>query len=361
MKPYAVCLALGCLWAATAHAAPAFPLPHTGQKPQSKVWYGHGSWWAALGADGGVYLWKYQDGALVAQPGPLPDSRATDECDVLEAGNHLFVAAHRDGSPRVYKFEWADGAYRLLHGFPVTLSAGVETSTLALDSTGRLWLATARAAGSHRQIHVTWADGDHRKWDAAGVVIETGVSADDICGITAFGKQVGVFWSDQARDRFGFRVHQDGKPPGEWDEPEIVSDEKGIADDHLRLAADDQGRVWAVTKDSRDQFTLRRRNAAGRWDFRVPVPQRLGTRATVVLSDRQVFVAYTDWTASPRRIGLRSSPRDEVRFGEQSTVFAGPTAWNNVSGPKHPVDAKTGLLLIAGGKDRAEARLVDVR
>jgi hypothetical protein len=70
----------------------AVPTGTTGDKPQSKVWYAHGSWWAALSAKDGLYLWKY-DGALQAQGKALPGGLRTDACDALSVGDARQLSA----------------------------------------------------------------------------------------------------------------------------------------------------------------------------------------------------------------------------------------------------------------------------
>src|SRR5439155_23654428 len=101
---------------------------------------------------------------------------------------------------------------------------------------------------------------DHRSSTSSPIVLPSGLEADDITSIVAFGgNQVGVFWSDQRRDEFGFRVHHDSDPPGTWGPVEIADAGNGHADDHVNLAFDSQGRGHAITQGASDRRRLHRR------------------------------------------------------------------------------------------------------
>ena len=119
----------------------------TAQKPQSKLWWDQGTWWAALPQDNGVWLWRYADGAFEPQkaPGPLKGTGAASQCDVVLHGKTLFVLAFQKGAKEVplHALAFSEGAYRELPGYPVALEypGGALTMACDVDSKGVLWVA----------------------------------------------------------------------------------------------------------------------------------------------------------------------------------------------------------------------------
>ena len=96
------------------------------------------------------------------------------------------------------------------------LDGGTETATIDVDSQGRMWLATDYAAGTD-QIVVYYSDAPYSSWSGP-VTLATGINADDIAVVTAMpGGKIGVLWSNQNTQRFGFRTHVDGTDPGDLD------------------------------------------------------------------------------------------------------------------------------------------------
>ena len=131
------------------------------------------------------------------------------------------------------------------------------------DSTGRLW-ATTMTGGAVYVYYSTSAN--HLTWSNSPIVLSTGASADDISSVIAFGgNRIGVFWSDQPHDRFSFRIHLDSDDPATWGAQEIAFFGNGQTDDHVNVATDSQGRVYAITKDSIDRMRVHRRATDGTW------------------------------------------------------------------------------------------------
>ena len=67
---------------------------------------------------------------------------------------------------------------------------------------------------------------------------------------------IGVLWSNQNTDRFGFRYHVDGDDPSSWSSDEQPSSQtaenvgSGMADDHLNFAVASDGTIYAAIKTS---------------------------------------------------------------------------------------------------------------
>jgi hypothetical protein len=137
------------------------------------------------------------------------------------------------------------------------LEASTETASLDVDSQGRMWLASDYAAGSS-QVVVYYSDAPYSSWSGA-VTVATGINSDDIAVVTAMpGGQVGVLWSNQATQRFGFKLHVDGADPTVWSSDEVPASQSaqsvglGMADDHLNVAVATDGTLYAAVKTSYD-------------------------------------------------------------------------------------------------------------
>src|SRR5262249_3641163 len=171
----------------------------------------------------------------------------------------------------------------------------------------------------------------------------------EIWWMVAFGgNKVGVFWSDQNRDEFGFRVHQDADAPTTWAAKEIVDSGSGHADDHVHLAFDPQGRVYAITKDDTDHMRLHRRGATGGWTTKTDVIAGTGTRGIVMGSptDSRIYILYTRWGVSPWRIEYRYADMTTLAFGHTTTFITSSSSVNNVTGMKQTLPAGS-LVAIA--------------
>jgi len=324
----------------------------TGEKPQSKLWFHDGSYWAVVqGPDGAAIYEKTLDtwercvflDAVLTTAG---------HADVKWNGADLFVLVYA-ASPSLFKYSY-DGALRiwiLASGFPVMLPrpSGAETMVLEQDSTGRLW-ATAEGLGAIHAYYSTSAD--HRSWSPTAVVLQSGVDIDDISSVIAFGgDRIGVFWSDQNRDQFGFRVHRDVDDPTVWGDVEVADSGLGSADDHLHLQTDAQGRVYAITKDDFDRLQVHRRDALGAWTTRRDVIAGTGTRGILQVCDAEnrIFALFTRWDVSPNPIEYRTADLDSLQFGGNSNFMNTTYGLNNVTGTKQALPAGHLIGLATGG------------
>jgi hypothetical protein len=151
---------------------------------------------------------------------------------------------------------------------------------------------------------------------------------------------VGVLWSNQAIQRFGFRTHADGDPVDAWSTDEVppglgdafaLPVSGGFADDHLNLATAD-GRLYAAVKTSYDLvehpvLLLLVRDADGTWQpadaaHRIDLDEVEATRPVVTVLGDQLVVAYTDRRGQDT-IRYRMTALDPIAFGpEQVAVRA---------------------------------------
>jgi hypothetical protein len=316
----------------------------TGEKPQSKLWYHDGSYWGALQGPDGVALYEKVGTSWVR--GPVLTS--SGQADVVCNGSTLFVLVYGSTS-RLFKFTYDAGTrtWILVAGFPVTVPnpSGSETMVLDQDSTGRLW--TAVEGGGNINVYYS-TSADHKTWSSSAIVLQTGVGTDDIATVTAFGgNKIGVFWSDQNRDHFGFRIHNDADAPTTWGSQETVFAGSGNADDHIHLTTDSSGRVYAVTKDDRDEFAVHRRATNGTWTTKTNIAGGSGTRPIIQVAeaDSRVYVLYTRWGVSPERIEYRYADINTLTFGNETIFISSSGNMNNVTGMKQRLPA--GSLIAA--------------
>jgi hypothetical protein len=163
----------------------------TGSKPESKLWWNDGSWWASMWAgSGGFHIFRLD--ALTQRwtdTGVAIDSRAGTRSDTLWDGTHLYVASHvfsdapRSGFPsRLYRFSYNPLAqtYSLDPGFPVSIN-NYRTETLVIDkdSTGKLWATWTQGS----QVMVNRTTTGDASWGNPFVLPVSGatkLSSDDI-------------------------------------------------------------------------------------------------------------------------------------------------------------------------------------
>ncbi|UCE01745.1 MAG: hypothetical protein JSW67_10770 [Candidatus Latescibacterota bacterium] len=320
----------------------------TGEKPQSKLFHHDGSWWTAVHGPSGIGIYEKQ-GNLWQLTTLLGGSGKTD---VKISGNDLFVLAF-SSDPELYKLAW-DAVQRdwdLLPGFPVSVPQiqGAEALVLEQDSTGRLWYV----GEGESLIQAYHSLASHLEWSNTPIILRTGVNEDDIASVVAFGgDKIGVFWSDQVRDEFGFRVHHDGDPLTQWDSAEVVSSGFRLADDHVNLAFDSNGRVYAVTKDDSDRVSVHRRTPGGTWSTAFDVLGGPANHPSVMVSeaDGLVYVLYTDWNGAPLRISYCVSSMGSLVFGEPTTLISSAVSdVDDVSGTKQLLPAGNLIAIARGG------------
>jgi len=337
----AIIVALGVAPAAGAVGTRAFSAHSysTGEKPQSKTFYHDGSWWCIVDGPDGVAFYEKVGNELVRGTFANAVLQPSGFADVRWNGTNLFVLVFA-GSSTFYKYTYNDGSrsWVLVSGFPVAVPtpSGSETMVMDVDSSGRVW-ATAEGGGNINVYHTTTAD--QRTWSSA-TVLQNGVGTDDISTVLAFGgNKIGVFWSDQNRDYLGFRVHNDGDAPTNWSSVEVIWQGGGHADDHINVTCDASGRVYAVTKDDRDEFAVHRRSTSGTWTTKVNIAGGSGTRPIIQLDEAnsRAYVLYTRWGVSPERIEQRYADLSTLTFGNQTTFISDTGNMNNVSGTKQPL------------------------
>ncbi|HEY9355390.1 MAG TPA: hypothetical protein VIQ52_03690, partial [Arthrobacter sp.] len=166
----ATVVAAGPAPAATTYGYPSISYsevsnPPTSDKPQSKLWWNDGSWWADMWTNGsGWHIYRLDRNTKTwVDTGLLNDSRKDTLADTLWDGSHLYIASHvvtvtGDGTPKpsvsgqpakLYRYSYAAGKYTLDTGFPnIITNNSSESMTIDADTTGAVWATWTQVAGN---------------------------------------------------------------------------------------------------------------------------------------------------------------------------------------------------------------------
>ncbi len=340
----------------------------TGEKPQSKVWSHNGNWWSVFADNSGTYVWRL-DGSNWTQVLQLSSSTST-KADVRSINGvaHILMQTSSTGiSLRSIEFNNTTSTYEYWSQQPnittIPNSASIETITLDVDSTGRMWVAY-EASG---EIRVRYSDGDYSSWSSE-IVLATGIYGDDIAAVVAMPGKIGVFWSNQNTKRFGFRTHVDGADPADWSADEIPASQfaldvgSGFADDHMNLEVKADGTLYVAAKTSYDtsgypRLILLVRRPDGTWDQPYAIDSG-GTRPTISVraSTNELIFAYRNSDSSgPIMYRQLLDDGTSITVGAEQVLMDG-TSYSNVSSTKDPFNNEL-VLISAGSSDLATARL----
>lgn len=343
---------------------------NTGEKPQSKMWKSQGTWWAVLASTDvsptGTWVWRY-DEAGDTWTNTLRVSPRTDvRGDVKVVGDVVHVVLHGPVTTMVsIAYDDAAGTYEMWDERPdpteISLP-GSETATLDIDSTDRMWIA----ADTESEIQVRYSDPPYSSFSSP-ITVASGIDDDDIGMVMALsGDRIGVLWSDQNTERFGFRTHADGSDASAWTHDEVPADQSaapigdGMADDHLNVAVSSDGTLYAAVKTSFDSssaptIALLVRRPSGTWDPMHEV-DGVGTRPIVIVDEdaEVVRVLYTESTDLDDILEKRTPMRNVDFDGGSREVLDGDH--NNVTSTKANVVGRA--MIMAAGEDTTRSTIL---
>jgi hypothetical protein len=326
----------------------------TGEKPQSKMFEYAGQWWTVMPNSSGTWVYRL-DGTSWTATQQITTNNSV-HADVKLVGDVAHILLYNGTSSQIASLQYDSGPDNRFEPWSVrpqlvnvSLSSGVETATLEVDSTGRMWLASDASS----TVTVRYSDGPYTTWSAP-ITIASGINSDDISGIIAMpNNQIGVFWSNQSTDRFGFRVHNDGDLPSVWTADERPASQSalnvggGMADDHLHLATTSDGTLYAAVKTSFDKsgypkIALLVRRPNGVWDNLYAVDNS-GTRPIIAISEAagKLIVAYTS-DEGGGDIYYRESPLGTINLAPRKTLISGGV--NNVTTTKYTSTDKIAFM-----------------
>jgi len=345
----------------------------SGSKPESKLWFNDGSWWADMWdtASGDFYVHKLNlsTGTWARTPTRL-DDRSNSRSDAMWNGTHLYVASHAfsEGSSstasapsflRRFSYQPNTDSYTLDPGFPVQINAArSETLVIDQDSQGRLWATWTEDL----QVMVAVSSVGGASWGVPFALPVSGsrVTSDDIASVVSFGgNRIGILWSNQGDGTMYFASRLDGDATGTWSGPEVAYRGTSAADDHINLknVVDQNGRILAAVKTSMSGSSplvhLLDRSPSGSWSSHV---YGLGTDShtrPIVVIDRehaqvQMFATSGQSGGSIyRKTAPLSAPSFVTGKGTMVLDDVDSADINNATSTKQAVDSTSGLVVLA--------------
>jgi hypothetical protein len=272
--------------------------PPTTSKPESKLWWNDGFWWASMYS-------KTQKAYTIhrltmrtqrwANTGVAIDPRESTRQDALSLGGKLFVASHKykskpvfdpdadasmnpgkDGM-RLYRFSYNkfQNRYAQEGTFHTIDAQRTEALTIERDSTGRIWATWVQQQGTggaykvfakETSVNCTGGPLANCAFVSAQILPDGDVGADDISSIVRFGSNLGIMFSDTPDSAMRFSVNGSGT----WN-TETVGPATGnkLAEDHINLKAAGST-VYAAVKTkfsaaNRPGIRLLARSPSGNW------------------------------------------------------------------------------------------------
>jgi hypothetical protein len=316
----------------------------TGEKPQSKIFEYAGQWWTVMPNSTGTSIYRL-DGTSWTATQQITTNKSV-HADVKLVGDLAHVLLYGGSSSQLATMQYDSGPDNRFEPWSlrpqlvnVALSSGVETATIEVDSTGRMWIASDASS----TVEVRYSDGLYTNWSAP-ITLASGISSDDISAIVAMpNNQIGVFWSNQSTNLFGFRTHVDGAAPNIWNSDERPASQSalnvggGLADDHMHLSVAADGTLYAAVKTSYDKsgypkIALLVRRPNGVWDNLYAVDTG-GTRPVIVVDDvaGKLIIAYTS-NEGGGDIYYRESPLGTINLAPRKVLISGGV--NNVTTTK---------------------------
>jgi trimeric autotransporter adhesin len=344
----------------------------SGSKPESKLWWNDGFWWASMWDTGSAdfHIFRLDQGTQNwTDTGVALDDRPSTRADVLwdAAAGKLYVASHRwsespaSGYPsRLYRYSYkaSTDTYTRDAGFPVTIN-NFRTETLVIDkdSTGQLWATWVQGGKVWVNASVCNPACNDASWGTAFSINPANVASDDISSLIAFGgNRIGVMWSNQATSTDYFAVHSDAAADNVWTVENALQG-SGLADDHINLKADSSGRVYAAVKTSKSGSAdplnmLLVRSTGGSWSSHVfGLKRDQHTRPIVLLDEANGLVRmFATAPESGGTIYQKTSPISSISFaGGLGTAIVkdADNEVNNVTSTKQNLDASTNLVVLA--------------
>ncbi|MEO7913220.1 MAG: hypothetical protein ABIV47_26525, partial [Roseiflexaceae bacterium] len=370
------------------HAGADLP---SSDKPQSKLWFNDGRWWASMynltSHSYRIYWLDLTTQDWIPTTTDL-DTRAQTMTDILwdNTAKKLYLVSGGTGTDAWfmrYSYNPATKLYARDFAPVVVRSGGGETIVLDKDSTGQLWVTYTQG----QKVYVNRSTTSDSVWGPPfvipGPISATSVFGDDISSVVAYrdasGNSIGVLWSNHDAAHPGissmhFAYHRDNDADNVWQPIESIYSSMCAADDHINiksLQADTSGTLFAAVKTSFAdsgcnggsnpvQVNLVVRKPNNTWKV-VPYGYKADdhTRPVVLLdtTNRKVYVfATSKTTCGPTAIYMKSTSMDNPDFSKQpgkGTPFIKSSTYtciNNPTSTKQTVDASTGIVILASDK-----------
>jgi hypothetical protein len=335
----------------------------TADKPQCKLWYMDGSWWALIPKSTGPSLWQRTESGWVEDKEVASLlAGAAGRTDVSVDKQGITAVGVGLNFLNVFRLDYTKKKWnaRMLATLRATDENGdIETATIARDRLGRWWVASDFG----ERVCVWSGSKDGSEWEAP-ITLANGLHKDDICTIATLPDGVVVIWSDQVSDKVSSRFHKNGLPVKDWAEEVIIEAGNKTADDHLHTALAADGTLWLATKNSLDekgrpQQVLRVRSPDGKWrnfPYANLDSVRQPSRPVVLVTQNPevILAGHTIYHS-------KNPDQGEIVFGivdinntniltHEKTVMAPGIEGariNNVTGPKDPFPKNAAWIVLA--------------
>lgn len=367
----------------------------TADKPQSKLWFNDGIWWASMFNPTGlpastagftrpafrIYRLDLATQTWIDTLVEI-DERPTAQGDFLwndNTGKLYAVSGGMSVDGRFLRYGYDPGLKRYTRevGPVVVRTGGGESISLDRDSAGRLWVTFTQGS----KVYVNHSLASDASWSTPFVLPgATTLDADDISAIVAYndagGSKIGVLWSNHVTPpSMYFAYHNDGAPTTTWSAIETIFTAKCAADDHISiksLQADPSGSLFAVVKTSFGDSGCGSTSSSPLIRLVVRKPNNTWTLTTfgtvanqhtrpIVLLDtanRKVYVFATSPT-SCGTIYMKSTSMDNPDFSGQAglgTPFIKSSTYtciNNATSTKQALNAYSGLVVLAADESKS--------
>lgn len=357
----------------------------SGEKPESKLWWNDGSWWASMwdASGGGYRIHRLDLGTQTwLNTGTALDPRSNSRADTLwhQGSGKLYVASHiynasgasnPDGA-RLYRYSYnpQTDAYALDSGFPVAINAArSESLVIDRDSTGQLWATWVQSSQVWVNRTICNPTCNDASWGTPFVPAvngtfpnSTSVSSDDISSLIAFGdNRIGVMWSNQSHDAWYFASHTDSAADTTWTASQRAFQGNDEADDHVSLAtiqSAGDGRIFVAAKTSLNSANqpaikvLERVPGTGAWlSHTVSTGQYDQTRPIVVIDESAAVLHVFSSDEGGGGVYRKSAPLSNVSFADGKGTLV---MWDddsrdidNATSTKQNLNSTTGLVVLA--------------
>jgi len=332
---------------------------------QNRPFYHGGVWWTAArkSSDDKWYLWKLNGTSWSAELQIDSRSSTRPDCYVDSPANKLYIllASSSSTGTKILRLSYAGSAWSIDAGFPVVLSSFTFSSesgnVFVKAKNGELW-AFRYYSG---KVEGKRSSDDGLSWSST-FTVKSSLESAGLCDAVAFTSAggenyVGVGYAENTSTsgKFGFLLHKDGDPDGDWTNETSLMPQfsSALSDDHMSMAVSPNNEIFFICKthpssSSAAGIGLLKRSAGGGWQ-NFTVQQDGGwTRPAVVIDEtnNELYVFGTQ-EASPEygqykkcAIGNESSLKNTAPVN----IFD-DTGFNNLSVPQHGVTDATELLV----------------
>lgn len=344
---------------------------------QNKLWFHDDAWWALMLEPSGTVLrifelrpdHTWRPTAAVISTAPL------DTGDALSQGDVLFLVSRRTDSVIQFNQLGYDPNTReyIASRAPVIVTDRGSSAppSIVRDSTGQLWVTFA----TNSEVFTTSSVDGGAVWSPPSSISAPfgRLSTREGAAVVAFDDSIGVLWSDQATDVVRLGVHRDGTPPDEWGF-ETVLEGVGPIGNQLSLKALDHepsdvlvGAITVIPAEGAPpdspSILVVARASDGTWS------SRPGARLVDALKSPYVQVDATNdlvylFAHGAASVSYKQAPLATLDFpAGRGRPFVTSEGLRVVdpAGSAHPVDARTGFVVVASGADDGRYHHAEVR